>query len=216
MSSTTHPQQDDHGQKVIIKEPTTPTPLSTWNDPSAIATVVPGGSMPAELNGVAFTPWANYPTTAAEWNSYEGLAPAIREPAMTVPAGMQPAAGAIVLEADGRVWVVHPSNGWGGYQATWAKGRVEGGLSLQATAVREVFEESGLQVRIVGFWGDYDRTTTRTRYYLAERIGGHPGAGMTWESQAVSLCPVSDLPKLLNGAADMPIIATLQAASGRA
>lgn len=170
--------------------------------------------MPAELSGIPFKPWSDYPRTVSEWNASELLAPAIREPEMKPPPGLKVSAGAIVLEADGRVWIVHPTGSFGGYSATWPKGRVEGGLSLQATAVREVLEESGLKVRIVGLFGDFDRTTTRTRFYLAERVGGSP-ADMGWESQAASLCPIDALPALLNGPADQPIIAALQAASGK-
>jgi 8-oxo-dGTP pyrophosphatase MutT (NUDIX family) len=51
------------------------------------------------------------------------------------------AAGAVVMEPDGRLWLVAPSNGFGGYLATFPKGRVEPGISLQATAIREVWEE---------------------------------------------------------------------------
>ena len=117
-----------------------------------------------------------------------------------------------MVEPDGRVWIVHPTNGFGGYIRTFAKGRVEDGLSLQATACKEALEESGLRVRITGLLGDFDRTTTRTRYYLAERTGGHPGHGMGWESQACSLAPLAALPDLLNGAADAPVLEALQQA----
>lgn len=166
--------------------------------------------MPAELNGISFAPWSDHPRTAAEWNAFDGLKPDLVEPTMKVTPGLKPSAGVVVLEPDGRVWLVHPSNGFGGYRATWPKGRVEDGLSLQATACREAWEESGLKVRITGPLGDFDRTTTRTRYYLAERVGGHPGDGMGWESQACSLAPLEALPDLLNGAADAPVLASLQ------
>lgn len=214
MPATTHPHLNDQGQKVIIKTPTTPTPLSTWHDPLAVATVVPSGPMPAELNSVPFAPWSDHPTTTAEWNSCVGLMRGLVEPAMEVPPGKKVSAGVVAVEPDGRVWIVHPTGGFGGYLATWPKGRVEAGMSLQATAVREAWEESGLKVRIVGLLGDFMRTTTVTRFYLAERAGGTP-ALMGWESQAVSLSPPVELPGLLNGAADKPIIAALQAASGR-
>lgn len=207
----THPKPNEHGQPVTIKHPSTPSPIEAWNDPTAVATVVPSGPMPAELNGVPFTPWSNHPHTAAQWNAFGGLKPYLVEPAMKVAPGLKASAGVVVVEPDGRVWIVHPTNGFGGYIRTFAKGRVEDGLSLQATACKEALEESGLRVRITGLLGDFDRTTTRTRYYLAERTGGHPGHGMGWESQACSLAPLAALPDLLNGAADAPVLAALKA-----
>ncbi len=166
--------------------------------------------MPAELNGVPFDPWGDHPTTTAGWNSCVGLMPGLVEPAMEVPPGKKASAGVVAVEPDGRVWIVHPTGGFGGYLATWPKGRVEAGMSMQATAVREAWEESGLKVRITGLLGDFDRTTTRTRYYLAERTGGTP-ADMGWESQACTLAPLDSLPGLLNGAADAPVLAALKA-----
>lgn len=207
---TIHPKPNEHGQPVIIKSPTTPTSMEAWNNPAAIATVVPGGHMPAELNGVPFDPWGDHPTTTTEWNSCVGLMPGLVEPAVEVPPGKKASAGVVAVEPDGRVWIVHPTGGFGGYNTTFAKGRVEAGMSMQATAVREAWEESGLKVRITGLLGDFDRTTTRTRYFLAERTGGTP-ALMGWESQGVSLAPLDALPGLLNGAADAPVLAALKA-----
>lgn len=205
-----HPRPDDHGRIVVIRHPSQPTPPATWHDPEAVATCVPGGEVPAGLNGVPFAPWDDHPTTADGWNAYAGLKPDLVEPVMQVPAGKAASAGVVVFEPDGRVWVVAPSNGFGGYSWTWPKGRVEDGLSFQATAAREALEESGLQVRIVGLLGDFARTTTVTRYYLAERIGGSP-VECGWEAQACSLMPVSALPDMLNGAPDKPVIAALMA-----
>jgi 8-oxo-dGTP pyrophosphatase MutT (NUDIX family) len=52
---------------------------------------------------------------------------------------------------------------------------VEQGLSLQQTAQKEVAEEAGLKVHIIGHLGDYHRSTSNTRYYVGKRVGGHPG-----------------------------------------
>ncbi len=198
-----HPQPDDRGNPVVIKHPTAPTPLGNWYNATQVATCVPGGGMPTELHGIPFTPWDG--TGAAD-----GLMPGLVEPAMAVPHGKKAASGVVVVEKDGRAWTVSPTNGFGGYDCTFPKGRVEGGMSLQATAIRECFEESGLRVRITGLLGDFDRTTTRTRYYLAERTGGTPSL-MCWESQACTLAPVAALASLLNGKADAPVLAALTA-----
>jgi 8-oxo-dGTP pyrophosphatase MutT (NUDIX family) len=202
-----HPQPDDQGKPVAIKYPSTPTEIEAWADPAAIATVVPDGRVPAELNGVALTPWADYPRTAEGWGYLDGINEDLDEPPIEA-SGMKPAAGAVILEPDGRVWVVHPTNQFGGYQATFPKGRVDTGQNLQAAAIRECLEEAGLQVRLTGWLGDFERTTTRARLYLAERVGGTPAA-MGWESQAVSLVPLSKLGAMLNGAADKPVLERL-------
>lgn len=94
---------------------------------------------------------------------------------------------------------------------TFPKGRQEPGLSLQATAIKECWEETGLRIRIHSLLGDFKRTATLTRLYLAERVSGTP-ASMGWESQAVSLAPLVALGSLLNGAADKPVLAALQKA----
>lgn len=203
----THPRPDEAGRPVIIKYPSTQTEIDAWADPVAIATVVPDGQVPAELNGVALTPWADYPRSAEGWGYLDGLNEALDEPPMET-SGKKPAAGAVIFEPDGRGWVVHPTNQFGGYQATFPKGRVDKGLSLQAAALRECWEEAGLQVRITGWLGDFERTTTHTRLYLAERVGGTPAA-MGWESQAVSLVPLSTLGAILNAETDKPVLERL-------
>ncbi|HEX9173897.1 MAG TPA: NUDIX hydrolase, partial [Telluria sp.] len=76
------------------------------------------------------------------------------------------------------------------------------------TAIREAFEESGLQVAITDFLVDSDRTQTYTRYYLARRVGGHP-AMMGWETQAVHLVPLARLPAVAIHPNDKPVIAAL-------
>jgi 8-oxo-dGTP pyrophosphatase MutT (NUDIX family) len=127
--------------------------------------------------------------------------------------GKQAAAGAVIQEADGRVWIVSPTNAFGGYKNTFPKGRVGTGeeASLQYTAIKEVFEETGLLVVLTGFLVDVERSTTVTRYYWARRYAGTP-AEMGWESQAVHLIPPQHLPAWLKHKYDQPI---LQAINGR-
>ncbi len=202
-----HPKLNDGGKLIPILHPSRPTPESCWANPSEAATVVPGGSsMPAELNGVAFQPW-QAPTTDPEWAAVEGQA-TIEEPPFVVPPGKLAAAGVVIEEPDGRVWLVAPTNGFGGYKATFPKGRPETGASLQATAIREAFEEAGLKVEITGFLADLPRSTTRSRYYTARRVAGSP-AEMGWESQAVHLVPRAKLAEFLTNPNDAPFIKLL-------
>ncbi|WP_296953023.1 NUDIX hydrolase [uncultured Massilia sp.] len=201
-----HPCPDDDGHPVFIARPSSPCEPDAWHDPARVATAVPGGCVPAALNGLAFGP-----------AGLAGLPPpaGIEEPAFVLPPGLEAAAGAVVVEDDGRVWLVAPTNAFGGYAATFPKGRVDPGASLQATAVREVFEESGLAVEIVAFLADVRRTRTFTRYYLARRVGGNP-ALMGWETQAVHLVPPARLADVAAHANDTAIIAALgrRAAAG--
>lgn len=89
---------------------------------------------------------------------------AIEEPEFNMPSGLRRAAGVVVREKNGRVWVVAPTNAFGGYQATFSKGTVEPGMSLQATSLVEALEESGLKVRLVQHLVDVKRSQSYTRY----------------------------------------------------
>lgn len=199
-----HPHPDDKGRPVLLAQPHTPTSVSAWTDPDQVATVVPGGALPQALNGIVFTPWNEVPTTEAGWNAVAGQF-AHDEPPFDVPEGKQPAAGVVIEEADGRIWLVSPSNAFGGYTNTFPKGRIDGGVNLQACAIREAWEEAGLQVRITGWLADSNRSRSYTRYYRAVRIGGSP-ADMGWETQAVHLVPRAALEGFLIHPNDVPLL----------
>lgn len=203
-----HPKRNDKGELVVIKRPSQPTPLTAWLDPTAVATVVPGGPMPATLNGMSFAHWTEVPDNAEGWQALSDRE--LAEPEFVPHKWKATAAGAVVEEADGRIWLVAPSNAYGGYSATFPKGRVEPGLSLPASALKEAFEEAGLRVALSGFLADTERSQTRTRYYLARRLGGNP-ADMGWESQAVHLVPRERLAGFLTHPNDLPLLKALLA-----
>lgn len=202
-----HPHLDDKGKPVTINYPTKPSGPETWKNPDATATFTPGSAVPAVLNGVPMKSWADAPTRLHEWANVEGQKPELdrRFPMPEFP-GKSIGAGVIIEEPDGRIWLTKPTNHFGGYMQTFPKGTVENGLSLQASAIKETFEETGLKVEITGIAGDYERTTSVARFYLAKRVGGTP-ADMGWESQAVRLASKRDLNKLLNMQVDKNIIA---------
>jgi 8-oxo-dGTP pyrophosphatase MutT (NUDIX family) len=203
-----HPRRDYNGKKVPIHNPSQPTSLMAWSQPLELAVVVPDGEMPDELNGIPFSEWTRAPESDSAW---ERLATrtAIHEPSFSPPKNKKPAAGVVVEEEDGRLWLVAPSNGFGGYTATFPKGTVDAGSSRQATALREALEEAGLQVEITGFLIDAVRSTSYTRYYRARRLGGNP-ALMGWESQAVMLVPRDKLGDYLTNPYDNPLLHALQ------
>lgn len=205
--TTYHPMPDEHGRPVLLENPSRPTALSSWGLADAVATVTPNGDCPAELNGIAMTAWLDVPTSAQAWDNIEGQCE-FEEPLFDPPSGKMAAAGVVVEEPDGRLWLVAPSNAFGGYTATFPKGRIEGNISRQANAIREAYEDAGLKVKIIGFLTDSNRSQSYTRYYLAQRVGGNPRL-MGWESQAVHLVPRAMLGKFLTHLNDLPLLALL-------
>jgi len=202
-----HPKLNDARQPVPIHRPHAPQLLG-MTDPSKAVTVTPGAKLPVdELNGVAFAPWEP-PHDAEGWGEVDGQLIIEDEPDLApLKPGQKFSTGLVMMEPDGRVWLVSPTNGFGGYGTTFPKGRFEEDewSSYQSNAIKEAWEESGLKARIIGFLGDVDRSTTRTRYYLAQREGGTP-ADMGWESQAVHLVPLSEARKLLDSKFDHQVL----------
>lgn len=199
-----HSKVGDDGKPVMIHDPHHPSAPSTWSNPDAVATFVPGGDVPLAINGVALRAWKDHPTTTDGWDYVDGVNDDLVEPPFHVKPGKHAAAGVIIEEPDGRVWLCAPTNGYGGYDATFPKGSVDEGLSLQACGIKEAFEETGLKVRITGFLGDFERVTSVARMYRGVRVGGTP-IDMGWESSAVHLVPRDQLFEHLNGRADHPI-----------
>lgn len=206
-SGKPHPRVDDKGQPVTITSPTKPTDSSSWHAADKTATFVPDGATPKSLMGVAMKPWTP-PTTDAGWAKVEGQDPTLDHAPPQPVRGKSVAAGVVVMEPDGRVWLVKPTNNFAGYSNTFPKGTMEPGMSLQATAIKEVYEESGLKVKLTGLLGDFERPGSVARYYVGQRTGGTP-AKMGWESQAVRLAAPEHLGKLLNASVDRRIADTL-------
>lgn len=203
----THPRKNDKGQPVIIKKPHVPTPLPNWTDPTAHAIVVPEGVMPDSIGGIPTAPWRMSDSNPHGWEDVAENA-SFKEPPFDAPPGLKAAAGVVTIEPDGRIWVVAPTNAFGGYKATFPKGTVDAGASLRTTAVREAYEESGLLVELQAFLIDVPRSLSYTRYYVAKRMEGDP-AQMGWESQAVMLVPHEKIGEVLTHPNDKPILKTL-------
>lgn len=192
-----HPRLGEKGEPVHVKTPSHPSAPSTWHNPDAVATFVPDGDVPLSLHGVPFQAWRDHPQTLEGWDYVDGVNEELHEPPFHLPPGKKAASGVIVEEPDGRVWLIAPTNQFGGYHASFPKGTAEPELSLQANAIKECFEESGLKVEITGVIGDFARTTSVARLYRARRVGGTP-TSMGWESQAVHLVPKGHLYEYLN------------------
>lgn len=132
---------------------------------------------------------------------------AINEPAFAA-GGMRRSAGVIMVEPDGRIWIVEPSGHFGGYEHTFPKGGVDAGLTIQQNALREVFEETGLIAEIDDFLIDAEGTTSVTRYYVGRRVGGAPwlGDSETWSVKLVTPDRAEDM---LNTKRDKNVLAAL-------
>jgi ADP-ribose pyrophosphatase YjhB (NUDIX family) len=208
--TTYHPRKDDQGKPVRLNHPRQSTAPGNWTDAELLATATPDAPMPATVGGLEISSWKLAPTGAAGWEQLAALEE-FEEPPLFSVKGKAPASGAVVVEADGRVWVVSPSNQFGGYVNTFPKGKVDAKeeINLRANALKEVFEESGLRVALTGFLCDSVRSTSVTRYYLARRVGGSPAA-MGWESEAVHLVPQAQLSEFVTHANDQGILEALK------
>lgn len=209
-----HPRPDDHGLPVELKAPSQATDVASWADPGRVATITPAAAGPATLNDIVFAEWVDAPTTGEGWEDQaaQAASPFTESPLVSAP-GKAAASGVVVVEDDGRVWTVSPSNAFGGYVNTFPKGKLDQGLSMRGNALKEGFEELGLQLVLTGFLCDSLRSTSVTRYYLAKRVGGHP-ANMGWESQAANLIPRARLAEFVMHKNDQVILQALQQALG--
>lgn len=173
--------------------------------PTSSVVFATGSALPVKtLNGVAFKAWE----PPDDWSSVDGQAD-IGEPELPDPGGKEQSSGLIIREPDGRVWIMRPKGGFGGYEGTFPKGRIDKGLSLQANAIKEAWEETGLKARITGFGGDLPGDTTMTRYYVAERESGDPSSPPGGETDGVVLAPAAKLKGFLNRKRDLEIAKTL-------
>lgn len=199
-----HPRLGETGKRVVLNNPSKPTAPESWVKSDEVATFTPNGEHPAEICGVPLSQWTGAPKTDAGWAFVKGTKQMTEQP-LKVPAGKRAASGVIIEEPDGRVWIISPSNAFGGYKNTFPKGGTEPGLTLQQNAIKETWEESGLQIEITGVLGDFDRTTSVSRMYLAKRVGGSP-VTMGWETQAVQLVPKDKLRELMNMKPDQMVL----------
>jgi ADP-ribose pyrophosphatase YjhB (NUDIX family) len=165
---------------------------SALSNPDAELTFAPGLPYEGTLNGIPLKSW-DAPKTPEEWNAVEGQNKSLVEPPMPQSYKKQ-ASGCVIIEPDGRVWTVEPTNHFGGHDRVFPKGKLDEGLSLQANAIKEAHEEAGLKVKITGHLGDYERADSITRYYKAERVGGNP-ADAHWETQGIRLSKPDQLDK---------------------
>ena len=80
---------------------------------------------------------------------------------------MKKAYGGVVIDSLGRVLLREPTDHYKGHVWTFAKGKSMPGESPEATALREVYEETGILGAILGkIPGVFEGSTTSNEYFL--------------------------------------------------
>ena len=132
-----------------------------------------GKPQPGTLNGVDFAP-----APAKFWEQTKDVD--VGEPPSLKPINR---VGVLIQEPDGRIWIVQPTNQFGNRKHTLPGGGVEQGLTNQQNALKEVWEETGLQVEITGVAGDFidSNNGNNGRLYIGRRVGGAP-----WDAKVES------------------------------
>ncbi len=227
---TPPPQRPSYWQRFRASLAGQPTPTPTPSPPSAPASNVPfskeiswetGKSQTGQvLNGV---PFESAPDKF--WEKTKDVD--VNEPD---PTHKIVRVGVLIKEKDGRVWIAEPTNHFGGRNHTLPGGTIEPGLTMQQNALKETWEETGLQVKITGHLGDFGDSNYRTgstfsrygRLYLGERVGGAPWDaklepghippsvknGSTAESETVKLVTPDRAAELLHRTDDLAQLAT--------
>lgn len=173
--------------------------LKTGNAPTVTFIKGKKNTSVTGVNGIPFTEIKETPDFAKIQDT------PLREPPFEGIPGKAKSSGIVIVEEDNRVWLVEPTNHYGGYINTFPKGRLEPELTTQQNAHKEVFEESGLTVNILDYLGDFPAKTTVGRYYMGKRTGGSPLA-YGWETQGVRLANLKDADKLVNNPRDRALI----------
>jgi len=164
--------------------------------------------VPAELHGVDFEPW-QAPDTLAAWRAIDGQYTEIDEAyPYDARADKTDAVATVLLEQDGRFWVVARKGPHGQDEYSLPEGLVEHGLSQQASAIKRANELLGLKAHLLDVAGDYDNEKNRTRVYIARRTGGTIAKRLA--AGELLLVPFAKASELLTDARDQDILADVK------
>ena len=115
-------------------------------------------------------------------------------------------AGGVLFRGDEVLLIKNPSGVW-----SFPKGIVEEGENPEETALREVYEETGIKGRILSYIGEIgywyvrngQKVQKRVAYYLMEYLEGEPKP--SWEVQDASFFSVQEAEKLLKYKGDRQV-----------
>lgn len=169
-----------------------------------------GKPQPGTLNGIDFAP--------APPKFWEKVKDVDLNVPLPLPGKRVDRVGVLIQEPDGRIWIVKPTNEFGDRKYTIPGGSVEPGLTNQQNALKEVWEETGLQVEITGYAGDFEDSNNQNngRLYIGKRVGGAPWDAKieshiisyktgkpSAESEVVSLVTLDRAAEMLNRTDDL-------------
>lgn len=123
------------------------------------------GKNRAQRIGKVWTPLADMPDDLPEEDS---IGPLDRLPLdWNFKTTQKVAYGGVLVATDGRLLLREVANHYDGYVWTFPKGRTDPGETPRQTAMREVFEETGVDARILTpIAGEFAGGTTINRYFL--------------------------------------------------
>jgi 8-oxo-dGTP pyrophosphatase MutT (NUDIX family) len=121
--------------------------------------------------------------------------------------GKWASAGGVVLDRRGRIAVVRQRNRRGRWRWTLPKGRIDPGETTEAAALREVYEESGLQARIVRPLVRHDGRLHFT--YFFEMTLERNDAVYECETKEVRFVTLVEAAKLLRARRDLRVLRQL-------
>ena len=86
--------------------------------------------------------------------------------------GKRVSCGGVIFDSQSRVLLRRVRHDFGGARWTFGKGRPDHGESPEATALREVLEETGVPAEIIApIPGAFEGTTTLNHYWLMRQVG---------------------------------------------
>lgn len=101
-----------------------------------------------------------------------------------------------VLIHDGKVLLREPTNHFGGYVWTFAKGRVDEGEDPETVALREVYEETGYHAKITHLIPEtYGGSTSSTVFFIMQPVGSPDQFG--WETQSIKWATYDEAVELI-------------------
>lgn len=178
-----------------------------WMDSDSIAVFTRRAPVPKRLNELDMAPWLSPPTDAKAWGLIAEECGLV-ESEFVGHSDLTPAAGVVIVELDGRIWVHSPVAATAGPFSIFPASICRDGETMQAAAMRAALDATGLKVHLERVLGDFARTKAHTRYYLARRSGGTP-VRHGHSTVSVSLVPLYRLPDVLPGAVNARIINAL-------